>query len=530
MYTITDAIIMTARVNNRNADGNPQFWKCEQEFQVPGVTNTELSPERLVTDILHGEQYNSEDACNAGCGYIYQHAYCMEVVIINSYESGDVTTTKWDCECNEGYVPSASGTDAGTGYINDHCVECLYEVSVDNKCNDVGTCETGYVGYNGKCTVKCNQDSNDCHADATCLEPETGSGVYGCVCNEGYTSGDLGETCTAVCNQGVDCPAHASCQEETPTVCSCDAGYSSQVSPLNCIDECERINGDICHEHAVCKDSAGTGGTTVYTCTCKVELGYYGDGIHCVEADAACTAGSDNCLSACTAGSDNNCLGACDTGYVGDGANCNECLTCGTGWQCSNEVTVDSGTCCTECTDIEECTTDVDEDKHECITDDICTELTGSYTCDCILYYGDGNSEYYGDGKTTGTGCTACDVCTSTEYCEAYNDDEETCCKEDKCKACDYTCTGDNEYCSDVAYTCPGDNEYCSDVAYGTCCKQGSCPPKKYGGADCTDNDGNPDGGQCKSGVCNTRVQCTCEYDYQCTSGDCDSGRKMCRH
>jgi len=332
MYTITDAIIMTARVNNRNADGNPQFWKCEQEIQVPGVANTEASVEELVTDIL-GNESPLGDPCGDGCG---TNAVC------------------------------SSGT---------------------------------------------------------------------CVCEIGYVHGDDGIQCQE-CNQGVT-------------------------------NQCQYNNYDI---NTVCKKEDPCQGSCPYLCSCNTDADYYGDGTLCAEEDAACTAGSDdclstctggsaNCLSACTAGSD-NCLGACATGYSGDG---------------------------TTCIDINECTTNLDEYKHECHTDATCAGYTppGSYNCTC-------KSEYYGDGfkhsatnphtGLDGTECTACVTCP------------------------------DDHWCSNPAIS----------TGTSTCCKTDGCQAKRYGGATCTVN------GQCKSGDC-TNERCTCDANVSCISRhNCNTSTGVC--
>jgi len=200
MYTITDAIIMTARVNNRKADGNPQFWKCEQEIQVPGVTNTELSPEELVTDILHGEApgaYCTSDggecgdpddkhlecisnACECVFGYVQDGAVCRDVA------PGDVCTTT-GLEC--GFQPTTHLECS----VSDNVCACDSTSTVDgNKC----ACKTGYVADDDVCRLQCDSVA-ECGlsgvGNAVCTTLDEGKS--GCKCGVGFVSKDGGENC-----------------------------------------------------------------------------------------------------------------------------------------------------------------------------------------------------------------------------------------------------------------------------------------------------------------------------------------------
>jgi len=232
MYTITDAIIMTARVNNRNADGNPQFWKCEQEIQVPGVTNTELSPEELVTDILASEKAIgvrcnanaavSECGTNAVC--LNSACTCLDIHISidgtncipdpcdgTCHDDGycDVTevaenTYTGDCKCNTDYW----GNGMFCAVENERCA------TDTTNCHSApdqsyGACSTGYVGVATTCSDidECTTNTTlTCHRDAQCTNTPAGS--YTCTCNAGYsgveTTGEA-NTCCGV-DVHVDCP------------------------------------------------------------------------------------------------------------------------------------------------------------------------------------------------------------------------------------------------------------------------------------------------------------------------------------
>jgi len=148
MYTITDAIIMTARVNNRNADGNPQFWKCEQEFQVPGVANTEPTGEDIAAEILHGED---GDLCSTS------------VLCPTGYGCVGLTFAGSTGECRKN---CPSGGTCVTGRQNDPCVDG--HISSDFFC---GVTSTG-VGLG--CCVGCTQHSDCRYPHAPCSD---------CVCN-----------------------------------------------------------------------------------------------------------------------------------------------------------------------------------------------------------------------------------------------------------------------------------------------------------------------------------------------------------
>jgi len=207
MYTITDAIIMTARVNNRKADGNPEFWKCEQEIQVPGVTNTELSPEELVTDILHSENIGDYCSTNAHCS---QDHTCttvnnVQVCVVpcgNAYCDANAECGNKGCECKEPYVGDGytcsvrcdTSTICQCGWVfgsqephcicsdrldfsNDGgatCLGCTIPCQGDQYCA-AGVCRNK-VGYGGMCIFK-NQ-AKECISNLICQE--AGS-VYRCL-------------------------------------------------------------------------------------------------------------------------------------------------------------------------------------------------------------------------------------------------------------------------------------------------------------------------------------------------------------
>jgi len=452
MYTITDAIIMTARVNNRKADGNPQFWKCEQEIQVPGVANTEASLEELVTDILHGEQYTSYQTCVADCKSDW-HAECVN-------QGG------YSCNCNEGYVNFPSGNVQYPDYVEgDTC----HAVCNTNEDCSWGTCNDAY--HNGVAT-----------------------GGKGCKCIDDFITFDGGRTCQADCSDGGVCGDTSVCSEQS--VCICNDGYITGSLDGNgvttCLPECD-LAGNYAH-CAANPDNSDHG---------RCNGGYRGDGEQCDDIDECdegtltCTGSNQECEN--TPGSA-SCV--CSDGYSLDRGSCkddNECAGTDHGCDIDNGQYVGTEVCnnipgsyfcdCksgyddsgTGCTDNDECS----DGTHTCVTEAnndgtnniaTCHNTPGSYTCTC-------NSEDYGDGKTTGTGGTGCrpkkdngDDCTDNDG----NPDNEQCisgvCKDGptgyRCEACTDNVQCSTGQCSTDGVCVCTDDGHCST---GETCTEGVC-------------------------------------------------------
>jgi len=225
MYTITDAIIMTARVNNRNADGNPQFWKCEQEIQVPGVTNTELSPEELVTDILHGESPGTDCSSDVNaCGI-----------------SGDthLACDSGECVCVSGYVPNGD--------------VCSKECTSDSDCYQPhGKCEEVSTGY-----------ADSTYKTCVCKSPDPFGNGFRCANNQRKCSISTSQHCVT--------------ENTDVTFGACDYGYEMRRQCVD-INECDDPSTHDCHDVATCTNTDGS-----YTCAC--DSGYYGDGFTCTACE-----------------------------------------------------------------------------------------------------------------------------------------------------------------------------------------------------------------------------------------------------
>jgi len=291
MYTITDAIIMTARVNNRKADGNPQFWRCEQEIQVPGVTNTEPTGEEIAAEILHGESVG--DMCTTGSTDQCGDNFCVQVSGVKGEcrectQDDHCAVVCYNNECKEctqhnhcaAPKPVCHHTECKECSTDDHCEGDLgycvdnkcAECSTDNHCNGGGRfCSIGY------CLAEC--DIAECDiAEAECdCAVNSDSGYPECV--EGKVGN--GTFCYVDClNDGDD-----ACQDP-----------DSKCSELVNRDP-KRAKGCVCNDNYVTND----GGVT-----CVVHFG--------------CTIGNALCSSSSPDGYGDS--GECPSGYYGDGFDC----------------------------------------------------------------------------------------------------------------------------------------------------------------------------------------------------------------
>jgi len=415
LYTITDAIIMTARVNNRKADGNPQFWKCKQEIQVSGVANTEASPEELVTDILHGEQYIDDAECiAAGCGTVWHHASCVAL-----HEGID----GHNCKCVDDYVYITNPNYNYYGYIDSSCVanctdnanvcakynaECV-ETNSNNEKGCVCKQENNFITTDGgvTCYPDCSQNPDICPDHSQCivigndLVNGGGNDIKGCVCIDTYATGEWtdenGPTCIPECDQAYS------------SLCSsagiCDTGYRGDGEICHDIDECAEST-ELCNgNHEVCKNEPAGG----YTCSCADGYQYDGSTGNCVDINEC----AEETMNECN-GNNEACYNEPEGSYTCD---------CAPGYQYPQDESTGN------CVDINECITTVPADEHKCLIAEHCTNTpAGSYTCAC-------NSGYYGDGfklsatnpntGVAGTGCKAKlglnGVCTADEECLTNN-------------------------------------------------------------------------------------------------------------
>jgi len=241
MYTITDAIIMTARVNNRKADGNPQFWRCEQEIQVPGVTNTEPTGEEIAAEILHGEAAGELDGhCNTD-GQCGTNAECRDDLCKCKEGFGRTTGEARDCfrNLNGGLCGGGDEIKCGNNAVCGEDDECECETGFGQNSGDVTNC---YVNLDGHC-----EHNTDCGNNAWCVTNADGSSCT-CVTGFGLRYGDVPVDVTNCyrylgggCGSDNDCGDHVACMnQQGGKKCKCEsAGYEADGT-VNCknIDEC----------------------------------------------------------------------------------------------------------------------------------------------------------------------------------------------------------------------------------------------------------------------------------------------------
>jgi len=213
MYTITDAIIMTARVNNRKADGNPQFWRCEQKIQVPGITNTELSPEELVTDIL---------------GYEHPGSSCT----LTGFECGFQPTTHLECVSDNGANVCACDSTSTEDGNECACATTDYEAD-GHVCRAI--CDPG---------LTCDSGNADC---TPISDDQTIDNRKWCVCKRNYVSRDGGVHC--VVNSG--CTVGNDMCSESGTTGACSSSYYGDG--FNC--HAKKAAGETCTAHIQCQGS-----------------------------------------------------------------------------------------------------------------------------------------------------------------------------------------------------------------------------------------------------------------------------------
>jgi len=227
MYTITDAIIMTARVNNKNADGNPQFWKCEQEIQVPGVTNTEPTGEEIAAEILHGE--DSEPAAGEIGGL------CGGVNEVQCGDNAECASSL--CKCETGFGLKSGNVDLTNCYVN-----LNRACTKDADCGDNTLCpKPAYL-----CDCKAGYEIDGAtNCKSQCLKEET--------CKQKVDGADTGNTCT---------------NRPSGYICTCDTDYYADTGAQGSATCTEKKDNDVsctANKHEQCKSNLCHGATP----TCK---------------------------------------------------------------------------------------------------------------------------------------------------------------------------------------------------------------------------------------------------------------------
>ncbi|XP_038077224.1 fibrillin-2-like [Patiria miniata] len=471
-------------VNYNACEDGPCFMGVACFDEQPPSLNSTCGPcpeglegdGRFCQDVDECELYKDEPASSGGRG-------CDQICenILKDY----------NCSCKSGY----------SLYIdNRRCIdidEC--EMDLDN-CDFNAVCNNTQGGFECKCNPGFRDDFMDgtsctdllecmdsslytCDGNANC---ENTIGSYMCVCTAGY-EGD-GKTCSDLneCRRNMDykCHAESDCTNTVGSyMCACKVGWTGDGTNCTNIDECAGLS-PVCHENAACTDTQGS-----FTCQCYA--GYAGNGMMCVDFNE-CTTGQDNCLA--VTGQCSNTVGSfvcsCKDGYTGNGVTsctdideCQKSNDCSSNARCTNTDGSYQCDCVTgytgdgqTCTDIDECTLEIDDCQQEC------SNAEGTFTCNCSAGFIFQDRVCQAEMKCLNTNCTHgdCYRMNNTDSCLCYSgyaiDGDLTVCEDiDECTVLNnpHMC-GANSMCDnlDGSYEChcyPGyalnsDKRTCSDV------------------------------------------------------------------
>ena len=339
--------------------------------------------------VSNGKECVDENECEAGTDNCDQvHGICENTPV------GDFT-----CSCREGWELAAASSNS-TACVNVN--ECAPELVASNcglntNCTDApGTytcdCLDGYKRDDTTSLPAC-VDVDECaeadelgqplctdSANKYCSNVVGGVPGFECLCNDGYTHADGdGSICVDVnecaANGGLGpCSGNgANCTNTDGSyACGCGAGFAlrsavqldqkpEEVDICFDVDECD-ANTSPCGANTDCNNKDGS-----FACDCRSGFVPAAQSTTvCTDIDECKTAGSNEESGICT-GSNEVCENT-----PGE----HECL-CAEGFE-----RVDGG-----CVDVEECSAAVSP----CDEKATCTELDGSYQCDC-------NAGYNGDG------------------------------------------------------------------------------------------------------------------------------------
>ncbi|XP_064612337.1 uncharacterized protein LOC135476257 [Liolophura sinensis] len=340
----------------------------------------------------------------------------------DSFHWGDNCVNECNCGDNSERCSPRTGCICKTGFTGASCEndtdECLtiqcgsFQDCVNTPGSYRCECQSGYqLSENSQCTDvdECSELSlNDCDVVSTnCVNVQ---GNYSCDCRQGYRR--IGSACVDIdeCVEGT----HV-CQQECENSiggynCECLPGYVLEDDRITCFDDdklCEKRNITYC-------DHACTVENQEPKCVCFSGYNLVNTS-HCEDIDE-CMADPMPCSQSC-----NNTVGSfscgCQLGYklANDGKTCEVCdafhwglncateCGCGAGaFSCNNT----SGCVCKDGWKGDKC----DVDIQECSTVNICgnletcTELLGSYRCDCNTGY-----------QKSGDSCEDIDECASSK-------------------------------------------------------------------------------------------------------------------
>ena len=385
------------------------------------------------------------------------------------------TVGSYNCACNDGW--------SGDGFTQ--CVDVHECDQGETACADVGaTCHNEVGSYTCSCDPGYQGNGSICNPIA-CIGITSGLG-YGSECNGLVT----GETCTQTCTTGYVNTNHAAsgnmvCSEGIvnsqeqivciPRICEgvpSGSGLSTECSALVTDGNCTQT----------CAEGYSNTGTGSGIITCPSGIVDTSDQVVCTaDTCVGFTTGEGYGTECDTLVTDGHCTQTCTQGYSNVGGS--GLMTCPGGVLNSTEQII--------CIDVNEC------DQSPCAEHATCTNIAGSFTCDC-------NAGWSGNGHV----CSDINECDGTHSCAEVG---SVCINWDGFYECNcqngYTGNGYNcvaDLCNGVL-TGPEYNDDCDElVTDGTCTQNCNIGYSNVGGSGMM---------TCEDAVLNFEEQVICSAD-----------------
>uniref|UniRef100_A0A1B0FQQ1 Uncharacterized protein n=1 Tax=Glossina morsitans morsitans TaxID=37546 RepID=A0A1B0FQQ1_GLOMM len=322
-----------------------------------------------------------------------------------SHDCNDLLEGSYECLCPEGYKLSEDGFTCSE-------MEGICSHSHGNELCSPGTCQPaenemsfncicpiGYVQNNHSCIDidECREKSHKCSHECVNIE-----GDYRCLCPEGFK---FRESSSNECEDIDECQMRQDevcgglqCVNYPGTFkCVCyDGSEPDEKSGL-----CESAVEDPCVNHPCSHECISDGQT--FVCTCPENMTLENLGRNCVVLDL-CSINNNGCEHICNSNEQGTC--SCYQGFrlddtgkscvdideceEGNGGCHHLCTNFAGGFNCSCHQGFDflDEPLKNYCFDVDECITGA----HTCLSDMICENLNGSFTCICPSGYAVGLS------------------------------------------------------------------------------------------------------------------------------------------